>query len=312
MTLFTLPAGYGKRLLLSAVLLSAAVLAYPVGDALAAHRKSHTVEKAVLPQTPPVPDAKPQTEQKQPDSPIPQEDVVVPEDKPGEPAAEAPAAKDIVPVIPEEKPDAGEKKPEGEKPKDQSSSASNEPARVYQNACPALMKGNIQGKLVPPLSDGQCGERSPLSVTAIGTDQPIPLAAAVTTNCAMATELVEWMKDVKRAAMRHFGTEIVSISTGSDYQCRKVNGAEQGRVSEHAFANALDIMSFTFKDKQTTTLETGWQGSAQERGFWRLVHKISCDHFMTVIGPDGDAAHKTNLHLDLGCHGRACEARICQ
>lgn len=33
---------------------------------------------------------------------------------------------------------------------------------------------------------------------------------------------------------------------------------------------------------------------------------------MTVIGPEGDAAHQGNLHLDLGCHGKACKARICQ
>lgn len=154
----------------------------------------------------------------------------------------------------------------------------------------------------------------PLSLTAIGKDDPLKFANAVTTNCAMAVTLAQWSSEVTKAAKDVYGpdSKIAEIGTGSDYQCRKVNGASTGRVSEHAFANALDIMSFKFSDGSKTELESGWNGTDKEKAFWRAVHSASCKLFMTVIGPDGDAAHRTNMHLDQGCHGKSCLARICQ
>ncbi|MBV2142837.1 extensin family protein [Falsochrobactrum sp. TDYN1] len=187
--------------------------------------------------------------------------------------------------------------------------------RVYQVACPALMNGDVEGKLQPPLGDGpQCGAHSPLSLTAIGKTEPLKFANAVTTNCAMAVTLAQWSDNVKQAAKETYGENIriTEIGTGPGYQCRKVNGATEGRVSEHAFANALDIMSFKFSDGSGTHLESGWNGSEREKKFWHAVHKSSCELFMTVIGPDGDEAHRTNMHLDQGCHGKSCLARICQ
>ncbi|MGH6762843.1 MAG: extensin family protein [Phyllobacterium sp.] len=295
MTLFTLPMRRIVPICLAlALVVPVSFHAMNDSSAAAAQHKRRTVGKApTLPETPPVPQAKPEqneaTDSGSTDLPT-GENAAVPQEKP---VKEAPQ-KDSEPTLEEKKETAA---------KD---------ARIYQNACPALMKGDVKGELIPPLSEGVCGERSPLRISETGKEKPVTFAAPVTTNCAMAGELAAWGIDVQRAAMRHFGSPIKTVSTGSDYQCRKVNGGNQGRVSEHAFANALDIMAFTFKSGETTRLESGWQGSSQERAFWRLVHKISCERFMTVIGPDGDAAHKTNLHLDLGCHGKACQARICQ
>lgn len=226
-------------------------------------------------------------------------------------AAPAPAPANNVTPLPEKKP---------EQPAEQTEPVDEQPApkkaeRIYQVSCPALMAGDVEGKLLPPIEDGsQCSARSPLSLTAIGKVEPLKFANAVTTNCAMAVTLAEWSTDVKDAARKVYGDsiKITEIGTGSDYQCRNVNGASTGRVSEHAFANALDIMSFKFSDGSKTELESGWNGSEKEKAFWRAVHGASCKLFMTVIGPDGDAAHRTNMHLDQGCHGKSCLARICQ
>ncbi|WP_420961896.1 extensin family protein [Brucella sp. IR073] len=213
---------------------------------------------------------------------------------------------------PQEKPPASAQPEKHEDTPQPEEKAAKKDERVYQTACPALMKGDVQGKIVAPLSDGICGEQSPLSLTAIGKDNPLRFTAPVTTNCAMAATLAEWAGHVRAAALKSFNTEIETIGTGSDYQCRKVNNGSAGRTSEHAFANALDIMSFRLKNGRITELATGWNGDPQEKEFWRAVHKASCGLFMTVIGPDGDAAHKTNLHLDQGCHGSNCTSRICQ
>jgi len=243
----------------------------------------------------------------------------VPQSKPGsEPAQEAPKPEEKPEVKPVEQfgPDRPADAKADSKPDDEDTAEKADPAtspdRVYQNACPALMNGDVQGEIVPPLAEGTCGERSPLRITAIGKDNPVKFAAPITTNCTMAGTLAGWIGDVEKAAQASFGAGIASIATGSDYQCRKVNNGNKGRVSEHAFANALDIVSFKFTNGKTTELGSGWKGTPEEQDFWRSIHKTSCERFMTVIGPEGDAAHQGNLHLDLGCHGKACKARICQ
>lgn len=253
-------------------------------------------------------------------APLPSNVIPVPTPAPAREETKEPAP--VVPVAPVSAPTTEaplpEKKPE--QPAEQAKPANEQPEpkkaeRVYQVSCPALMAGDVEGKLLPPIDDGsQCSAQSPLSLTAIGKNEPLKFANAVTTNCAMAVTLAEWSTGVKDAAKKVYGdsVKITEIGTGSDYQCRNVNGASSGRVSEHAFANALDIMSFNFSDGSKTELESGWNGSEKDKAFWRAVHGASCKLFMTVIGPDGDAAHLTNMHLDQGCHGKSCLARICQ
>lgn len=246
-------------------------------------------------------------EKKEPEiAPVPEEK---PDVEPQQPQAAPPPSPEIPakPSRPTNNPKQTDEKQHEPKPEYEE--------RIYQVACPALMSGEVQGKLIPPIKDGgQCGVHSPLSLTAIGKNEPLKFAHPVTTNCAMAITLAQWSGEVAKAALEVYGpgTKIAEIGVGSDYQCRKVNGASSGRVSEHAFANALDIMSFTFSDGSKTQLESGWNGTEKEKAFWRAVHGASCKLFMTVIGPDGDAAHRTNMHLDQGCHGKTCLARICQ
>ena len=259
-------------------------------------RHHNAASRPALPITPPLPLAKPDGEAA-PETPKPEE---------------KPAAKPAEQFGPNRPADAKtDSKPDDEDTAEKADPATS-PDRVYQNACPALMNGDIQGEIVPPLAEGTCGERSPLKITAIGKENPVKFAAPITTNCTMAGTLAEWIGDVEKAAQKSFGAGIETIATGSDYQCRKVNNGNKGRVSEHAFANARDIMSFKFTNGKTTQLGSGWNGTPEERDFWRSIHKTSCERFMTVIGPEGDAAHQGNMHLDLGCHGKACKARICQ
>jgi len=260
-----------------------------------------------LPVVVPVPTPAPRPEQTLAPAPTPPP---APETKPDEKPEKKNEAQPAV-IVPLEKPVS----PEHAAPKQPEAPKSVPDERVYQVACPALISGDVEGKLLSPIEDGaQCGVHSPLSLTAIGKNEPLKLANPVTTNCAMAVTLAQWSNDVKTAAHNIYGKviSITQIGTGSDYQCRKVNGASTGRVSEHAFGNALDIMSFTFSDGSKTELVSGWNGTEKEKAFWRAVHGASCKLFMTVIGPDGDAAHRTNMHLDQGCHGKSCMARICQ
>lgn len=186
------------------------------------------------------------------------------------------------------------------------------PARIYQSACLPLLQNQVTGNILPPIHDQQCQVKSPLQISAFNRPVTMKFDQPVTTNCSMTVTLTQWAKEANQLAQIHFGSDIEIIGTGSHYQCRKVNNGLEGRISEHAFANALDIMSFTFANGKTTTLGTDWNGSAEQKVFWRTLHSKSCTLFMTVLGPEADDAHKTNLHLDMGCHGKSCTERICQ
>lgn len=333
MTLFSRHSRFSTLALLSlTALIASTVLISSSDDADARHRRGHRVKVVRAPRPPvvalpavaplpmenprataqaPTPQEKPADEMQKadPQTPVPQQKPA-PEAKPAEKPKEPPRPGEQ--FGPNPLPKAGAAGKDEHEKNIEKADPSVSPNRVYQSACPALMNGDIKGELIAPLSEGMCGERSPLKITAIGKDNPVKLAAPITTNCAMAGSLANWVVEVQKEAQANFGAEIESITTGSDYQCRKVNNGHKGRVSEHAFANAVDIVSFKFKNGKSTELGSGWKGKPEEQTFWRALHKASCDRFMTVIGPDGDAAHQGNLHLDLGCHGRKCEARICQ
>ncbi|UXN59881.1 extensin family protein [Phyllobacterium zundukense] len=335
MTLFSRQSRIPALVLLSlTAIIASTVLISSSDDADARHRRGHRARivrpprspLVALPAVPPLPMDNPRAAA--PDAPKPAEKPADEIQKADPQTTPLPEQKPIPETKPAEKPKEPPKPDEqlGPNPLPKEGAAGRDdheesvekadpsisPDRVYQNACPALMNGEVKGEIISPLSEGMCGERSPLKITAIGKDNPVKLTAPITTNCAMAGSLANWVVEVQKDAQANFGAEIESITTGSDYQCRKVNNGHKGRVSEHAFANAVDIVSFKFKNGKTTELGSGWRGKPEEQTFWRALHKASCDRFMTVIGPDGDAAHQGNLHLDLGCHGRKCEARICQ
>src|SRR6185437_14695035 len=97
-----------------------------------------------------------------------------------------------------------------------SSSEEPKPPRDYQVACPALMDGQVTGKQMPPIHEGQCGIQSPLALTAITANgRSIPLSAAVTTDCGMATALPDWISEVDNYLKAHDKTQIKTIDVST-------------------------------------------------------------------------------------------------
>lgn len=72
-------------------------------------------------------------------------------------------------------------------------------------------------------------------------------------------------------------------------------------------------MGFELGDGRTIRIAPGWNGTTEEgRDILHFARDTACGHFTTVLGPDADAFHQDNLHLDLACHGKACSVRLCQ
>jgi hypothetical protein len=169
-------------------------------------------------------------------------------------------------------------------------------------------------EMADPLSEGICGETSPLTVTGVmSRGRLLKLSSPVTTNCQLASALPDWVETVDGYAEAMLESRLASVDTGTSYMCRNRNNGEAGFTSEHGFANALDIAGFTLEDGRRIGVEADWgKAGAPEGRLLRLAHDAACGSFMTVLGPEANAEHRDHIHLDLGCHGEACRARICE
>lgn len=101
-------------------------------------------------------------------------------------------------------------------------------------------------------------------------------------------------------AQRVFGQRVTQVDHLGSFACRNVYHRKQGRLSQHATANALDISGFRLADGQRIVLARDWQGEGVKARFLREVQKAGCKSFNTVLGPDYNAAHRNHFHLDMG------------
>lgn len=150
---------------------------------------------------------------------------------------------------------------------------------------------------------GVCGIERPLKVAAAadgGFAGSVAVVPGATLGCPMTAALERWMAGVVQpAALAAYGVPVVSVKNAASYGCRTRNHKRGARLSEHAFANALDIAAFTLADGRSVTIAGGWRGEAADRTFLRRVHDGACGPFSTVLGPGSDGMHEDHLHLDL-------------
>lgn len=165
-----------------------------------------------------------------------------------------------------------------------------------------------QAEPIPPITDGACGTPKPVRLTRLPGGVAVSTPAMVT--CPIAEALARWTKEVLAVeSNRAFQTAPLSLQIGTSYQCRGQNRQALTKLSEHAFANAVDIMGFTFPKRAPLPVTFYAEGSP-EGVFLKAVRSGACTHFTTVLGPGSDAYHADHLHLDL--RGRRGTFRMCQ
>ena len=146
--------------------------------------------------------------------------------------------------------------------------------------------------------DSDCGIERPVKVSAIVPG--VVLQPEAIMRCPTALALAQWIKSDVLPAARDLPTRgrLTAINHGSTYVCRRRNNRPTGKLSEHAFGNAVDIMGFRFDRGEPLRIKPRVRGGPAAR-FQRTVRQASCEHFTTVIGPGTDASHADHLHLDI-------------
>jgi hypothetical protein len=243
------------------------------------------------PPTPPTATPSPE----EPETPAPPETAPLPPKEPAttdEPPLAAPE--------PSAKPDeAGETKQEEEKiqPDPRSTILPADKMPAAELACRERL--NTLGVMFEehkPEHDAEvgCSVPYPLDVKKLGAS--IELAPAAEMNCQMAEAAARFAGTViAPAAKEQFGSELKSIAQASAYVCRPRHAG--GKMSEHAFGNALDIASFTLADG--TRIDVRPAPPEKEAKFLDEIRKAACGPFKTVLGPGSDPDHALHFHLDL-------------
>jgi hypothetical protein len=162
-----------------------------------------------------------------------------------------------------------------------------------------------------PLIDGEgvCGTAAPYR---LDTVRGVVLEPATQITCETAVAIARWVNHVLVAAADALGddTRLAKIRHGSTYICRTRNNLETEKISYHAFAQAIDIMSFEF-DRHSPIGVTARAGDGNlEESFQRAVRGGACLYFTTVLGPGSDDFHQDHLHLDVA--ERRGGYRLCQ
>lgn len=129
-----------------------------------------------------------------------------------------------------------------------------------EQQCESLLDGvAMEADRLEPLRIGDCGTPRPLRLRRIGSGTGVTLKPAATTNCAMTARLYQWLETVAQpAAKRAFGSTIVKLHNASSYMCRHRYNDPAKKISEHAFANALDISAFELADGRTIDVKRYW------------------------------------------------------
>ncbi|XYD10395.1 extensin family protein [Methylobacterium sp. NMS12] len=175
-------------------------------------------------------------------------------------------------------------------------------------ACRTRLKRlGVDFEPLPPISEGQCTAPLPLKVTKFADGVALPQGATLT--CRTAEALARWVTEVQVEAERTLKRPLTALELGGSYVCRGQNHDVDAKLSEHAFANAADIMGFAFAGRASIPVKAMPDGS-EEAQFLGAVRAKACGYFRTVLGPGSNAAHANHLHLDE--RERSAGHRLCE
>ena len=158
--------------------------------------------------------------------------------------------------------------------------------------------------------DAACGIRNPVRVTGLAGD--VALEPAGFMRCATARALAGWVSDFALPASRQLEKRgvLTAVEQGSTYICRRRNNLPEGKLSEHAYGNAVDIMAFHFAEGDPIPIQPREREGTMAEAFQDATRSTACLYFTTVLGPGSDESHADHLHLDI--RERRGGFRLCQ
>jgi hypothetical protein len=141
-------------------------------------------------------------------------------------------------------------------------------------------------------------------VAYLGGPAKIKYQSAPTLTCRLALALARFEQLAQQQAEKIMHQRIVRFKHLGTYSCRKM--VRFDFVSEHSYANAIDIAEVVLDSGQTLSIKQHFGSlsappATREAEFWRsLAHRAFDERlFSTVLTPYWDNLHADHFHLDL-------------
>lgn len=138
-----------------------------------------------------------------------------------------------------------------------------------------------------------------------GGPSKIAYEPAPVLTCTMALALARFDAILQEEATRIYNKPVVRIHQLGTYSCREMANYP-GWVSEHSYANAIDLETFVFKDGAKISVLKHFEKSeeAPKNKAGKLLFSVARrayeeNVFSAVLTPYFDTAHRNHFHLDL-------------
>ena len=123
-------------------------------------------------------------------------------------------------------------------------------------------------------------------------------------TCQMAIAMADFERVAQEEAQRIMGSPITSIDHMGTYNCREM--ALYDMISEHSFANGIDLKTFHFKNGESADVLAHFKPREADIEdpralFMRSLANRLYDEqvFSVVVTPYFDAIHRNHIHVDL-------------
>ena len=150
-----------------------------------------------------------------------------------------------------------------------------------------------------PVIDKAQGCAAPHPVTVSRLSPGVELRPPALLNCAMAAASARYVRDhAAPLALREFDSPLAAVEQASSYVCRPRHGT--AKLSEHAFANALDWSALVLEDGTRIEIRAYDASDEPRRArFLSALRASACGPFATVLGPGSDPDHSDHFHFDM-------------
>lgn len=173
------------------------------------------------------------------------------------------------------------------------------------NACMAALSraaaaGGITYVALPD-TQGPCPLASPVRVRNFGT---VKLSSSFLASCPLALGAAMFVAQVAAPqAAGTFASPLARIDHLGSYACRNIYHRREGRLSEHAGAEALDVAGFVLADGRNIAVRQQWRRQDADAEYLHEIFGQSCRYFGNALGPDYNAAHANHFHFGMRGYG---------
>ena len=118
----------------------------------------------------------------------------------------------------------------------------------------------VRADIVPvaPIREGGCGTPAPVLLRSLEGTAKVDIDPPLLLSCPMVAALHRWLeKTVQTAAQDMLGSPVARI-VGSSYSCRTAYSRADTRLSQHAFANAIDLPLLVLANGQQINIAVAW------------------------------------------------------